>query len=63
MAKIDFDVFASMADEEVIAELVKLDGIGKWTAEMQLIFSLGRKNILSFGDAAIQNGLKRLYGQ
>ena len=60
--EIDFGAFAAMADEEVIAELVKLDGIGKWTAEMQLIFSLGRKNILSFGDAAIQNGLKRLYG-
>ena len=60
--EIDFGAFAVMADEEVIAELIKLDGIGKWTAEMQLIFSLGRKNILSFGDAAIQNGLKRLYG-
>ena len=60
--EIDFGAFAAMADEEVIAELIKLDGIGKWTAEMQLIFSLGRKNILSFGDAAIQNGLKRLYG-
>ena len=60
--EIDFGAFAAMADEEVIAELVKLDGIGKWTAEMQLIFSLGRANILSGGDVAIQNGLKLLYG-
>ena len=60
--EIDFGAFADMADEAVIAELIKLDGIGKWTAEMQLIFLLGRKNILSFGDVAIQNGLKLLYG-
>ena len=32
--EIDFGAFADMADEEVIAELIKLDGIGKWTAEM-----------------------------
>ncbi len=60
--ELDFAAFADMSDEEVIAELVKLDGIGKWTAEMQLLFSLGRANILSGGDVAIQNGLKLLYG-
>ena len=68
--KLDFASFAQMSDEEVcaeltkldgIGELTKLDGIGKWTAEMQLIFSLGRANILSGGDVAIQNGLKLLY--
>lgn len=60
--EIDFDKFSAMSDEEIITELVKLDGIGGWTAEMQLLFSLGRANILSGGDIAIQNGLKILYG-
>ena len=60
--ELDFASLAQMSDEEVCAELTKLDGIGKWTAEMQLIFSLGRANILSGGDVAIQNGLKLLYG-
>ena len=59
---LDLAGLTQLSDEEVCAELVKLDGIGRWTAEMQLIFSLGRVNILSGGDIAIQNGLKLLYG-
>ena len=58
----DFAKYSQMSDEEIIADLTRLDGIGRWTAEMQLIFSLGRINILSGGDGALQNGLKKLYG-
>ncbi len=60
--EIDFTKYPQMSDEEIIADLTRLDGIGRWTAEMQLIFSLGRINILSGGDGALQNGLKKLYG-
>ncbi len=50
-----------MDDKEVINVLSALNGIGIWTAEMLLIFSLNRKNIFSFGDFALKNGLKKLY--
>ena len=46
-------IFAK-SDEEIIAELTGLSGIGVWTAEMFLLFSLQRKNILSYGDYGIK---------
>ena len=49
------------SDEEVRGELVRLDGIGVWTAEMLMLFSLGRPDILSFGDLAILRGMRMLY--
>lgn len=49
------------SDEQVTTELLKIKGVGKWTAEMVLIFSLGRKDILSYGDLTIIRGLQRLY--
>lgn len=48
-------------DEEVIAELSQLRGIGKWTAEMLLIFSMGRQDVLSWDDLAIHRGLRMVY--
>jgi len=59
---IDFDTFPQMSDEEVIQTLSALKGIGVWTAEMLLIFSLCRPNIVSYGDLAIRRGMMRLYG-
>ena len=53
--------FASMTDTEVIAELTKLYGIGKWTAEMFLMFSLARPDIFSYGDLGLMNALYRQY--
>jgi DNA-3-methyladenine glycosylase II len=52
-----------MGDEEVIAELTKVKGIGRWTAEMFLIFTLGREDVFSFGDLGLRRGLERLYGK
>ena len=46
-----------MSDEEVCAKLVELDGIGIWTAEMLMLFSMQRRNILSFGDLALVRGM------
>jgi DNA-3-methyladenine glycosylase II len=50
-----------LPDQEVIKKLNDLKGFGPWTAEMLLIFSFGRKNVLSFSDFAIQKGLRLLY--
>lgn len=51
----------SLTDEEVCAQLVQLKGIGVWTAEMIMIFSMQRPDILSWDDLAIQRGLRMLY--
>ena len=50
-----------MTDNEVCAELSKLNGVGLWTAEMIMIFSMQRPNILSYGDLAILRGMRMLY--
>lgn len=52
----------NMDDEEVIGILDALPGIGRWTAEMLMIFSLGRPDILSYDDLGIRKGLMRLHG-
>ena len=50
-----------MDDEAIIAELVGIRGIGRWTAEMFLIFAMGRPDIFSLGDVGLRNGINRLY--
>ena len=50
-----------MTDEEAIAALSSLKGIGRWTAEMILLFCLQRPDVLSYDDLAIQRGLRMLY--
>jgi DNA-3-methyladenine glycosylase II len=57
----DTDALHSMTDKEVMEKLTALDGIGEWTAEMLMIFTLQRPDVLSFKDLAIIRGLKRLY--
>ncbi|MDI9483901.1 MAG: DNA-3-methyladenine glycosylase [Bacillota bacterium] len=51
----------TMSDAEVCRELTKLKGVGPWTAEMMLIFSLQRPDVVSYGDLAIQRGMRMLY--
>lgn len=58
----DIERVKKMSDKEAIDELVKLRGIGVWTAEMILLFCLQRKDILSYDDLALQRALKLLYG-
>ncbi|MFL7883693.1 DNA-3-methyladenine glycosylase [Proteus mirabilis] len=58
---LDLDQIPAMSDKAVINTLIKLKGIGIWTAEMLLISSLNRPDILSWGDLAIQRGIMRLY--
>lgn len=57
----DVEALANKSDDDVIAELSALKGIGVWTAEMLMIFCMQRPDILSFGDLAIQRGLRMLY--
>jgi len=52
---------ASKSDEEIIAELIKVKGIGQWTAEMFLLFTLQRENIFSYGDLGLKKGFAKLY--
>ncbi len=59
--RIDFEEFQSLANEEIIAKLIALKGIGRWTAEMYLIFSLGRENVLSQGDGTIRRAIQWMY--
>ncbi len=50
-----------LSDDEVIIELTKVKGIGRWTAEMFLIFSLNRPDIFSVGDLGLRSAVSRLY--
>ena len=50
-----------MSDAEVIQTLTRLKGIGVWTAEMVLLFSLRRPDVLSFGDLGIHRGMRMVY--
>lgn len=59
---LDLKSLEELTDEEVILELVKLKGIGKWTAEMFLMFTLGRPDVFSAGDLGLQNAIVKLYG-
>ncbi|MBQ9338522.1 MAG: DNA-3-methyladenine glycosylase 2 family protein [Lentisphaeria bacterium] len=59
---VDFDSLAEKPDAEVITELVKLKGVGVWTAEMLLLFALGRRDILSSRDLGIRRGIMMLNG-
>ena len=53
--------FATMPDEAIIAELTSLRGIGRWTAEMFLLFSMARPDVFSYGDLGLMQGLCQLY--
>lgn len=60
--RFDLEALAAMDDEQAIAALMSLKGIGRWTAEMILLFGMRRADIVSFGDLAIIRGMKHLYG-
>lgn len=59
---IDFEALANLPDEAVISELTTVTGIGKWTAQMYLLFSLGRADILAVDDLAIKVGAMEVLG-
>ena len=55
------DAWQDMSDEMIIAELVAIRGIGRWTAEMFLIFHLMRPNVLPLDDVGLITGISRSY--
>ena len=55
------DAWTGMDDEAIIAELVAIRGIGRWTAEMFLIFHLMRPNVLPLDDVGLINGISQCY--
>ena len=61
LKELDLKRLNEMEDEAIIKELIKLPGIGVWTAEMMLIFTFKRENVLSYLDLGIRRGVKRLY--
>lgn len=50
------------SDDEAIEELIQVKGIGRWTAQMYLMFSLGRLDVFAVGDLGIRNAMISLYG-
>lgn len=58
---IHVDTWTNMDDEAIIAELVDIRGIGRWTAEMFLIFHLMRPNVLPLDDVGLINGISQNY--
>jgi DNA-3-methyladenine glycosylase II len=60
--RLQLDQLSELEDEAVINELVKVKGIGRWTAEMILIFSLGRPDVLPVDDLGLLEGVRGAYG-
>jgi DNA-3-methyladenine glycosylase II len=59
---VDVKKIDTWSDEEVIEHLTAVKGIGRWTAEMFLMFSLARDDVFSYGDLGLRNAIQRLYG-
>lgn len=57
----DLEGLTRLSDQEIIKSLCTLKGIGVWTAEMLMIFSMQRPDIVSYGDLAILRGMRMLY--
>jgi DNA-3-methyladenine glycosylase II len=60
--KLDFQRIDQLSDDEVIEHLTAVKGIGVWTAQMFLMFHLGRPDVLPVGDLGVRNGMKVAYG-
>jgi DNA-3-methyladenine glycosylase II len=60
--RLDFHRFPRMTDDEIIVQLTRVRGIGRWTAEMFLMFNLGRPDVLAVDDLGLRNAATREYG-
>lgn len=56
-----FEQFEIMTDEEIIEELIKVKGIGRWTAEMFLMFAMNRPDVFSYGDLGLRRAIQKFY--
>jgi DNA-3-methyladenine glycosylase II len=60
--RLDLDHLSELSDEDVVATLTEIKGVGRWTAEMFLIFHLGRPDVISTGDLGIRRAAQIAYG-
>ena len=60
--ELDVERLPELPDEEIVAELTAVKGVGRWTAEMFLIFHLGRPDVLPVGDLGIRRAVQVAYG-
>lgn len=60
--KLQLNKLDQLEDEEIKRQLTQVKGIGPWTAEMFLMFTLGRPDVFSHGDLGLRKGLKKIYG-
>ncbi|MEX0307688.1 MAG: DNA-3-methyladenine glycosylase [Ruegeria sp.] len=60
-ARIDYKALRDVPDDEVVAVLTQVPGIGVWTAEIYAMFSLGRADVIAPGDLALQEAARALY--
>ena len=60
--KVKFDHLPALSNDEIVAELTDIKGVGEWTVHMFLMFSMGRLDVLAHGDLGIRNGIMKLYG-
>lgn len=61
--QLNFNKLTDLTDDEVIDILTEVPGVGRWTAEMFLIFALNRPDVLSLGDAGLRRSTKIIYGK
>jgi DNA-3-methyladenine glycosylase II len=59
---VQFDTLDQLSNDEIVAELTKVKGIGEWTVHMFLMFCMARLDVLPVGDLGIRNGVQKLYG-
>jgi DNA-3-methyladenine glycosylase II len=60
--EIQLSTIGRLSNEEIIESLIEVRGIGRWTAEMFLMFSLGRLDVFPVDDLGVRNGILKLYG-
>jgi DNA-3-methyladenine glycosylase II len=60
--ELDPERLRELGDDDVVEELTRIKGVGRWTAEMFLIFNLGRPDVLAAGDLGIRRAVQRTYG-
>ena len=60
--ELELDRLSELADEEVSSQLVAVKGLGQWTADMFLLFHLGRPDVLPVGDLGVRRAAERAYG-
>lgn len=59
--ELDFSIMKTQTDDEIKTHLTKVKGVGPWTSEMFLIFSLNRPDVFSLGDLGLRKAVSRLY--